>query len=228
MTTIIKTENLWKTYGEGGLRQVDAVKGISLDIEKGAVTALGGPSGSGKTTVLSIVGLLTRPTRGNVYLEEQELSNLSEVFRTRIRREKIGFIFQAQYLIPQLTAFENVALPMLCTDMSRTEAEGLAREKLSEMGMGHRLDFRVAELSGGEQQRVSIARALIGSPDILIADEPSSSIDEELTLELLDIIRSMVDNEGLTAVVASHDPIVLKWADHLFQMRNGELERKHD
>jgi putative ABC transport system ATP-binding protein len=223
LSRIIHTEGVWKIFGQGGPREVNAVRDISINIVKGEITALGGPSGSGKTTILSILGLLAKPTKGSVFLEGRELSSLSEVYRTKVRRDRIGFIFQAQYLIPQLTSAENVALPMLCTDMSRADAENLAREKLSSLGMDKRSDFRVAELSGGEQQRVSIARALMNSPEILIADEPSSSIDEALTKDLLATLREMSEVEGLTVIVASHDPMVLNWSDRVYQMRDGSL-----
>ena len=223
MNSVIRTESVWKIYGAGGPRQVDAVRDVSLEIEKNMVTALGGPSGSGKSTLLSLIGLLTKPTKGKVFLGDRELSGLSEVYRTKIRRERIGFIFQAQYLIPQLTAVENAALPKLCTDTSRHEAESMAKERLVSLGLEHRLNFRVAELSGGEQQRVSIARSLMNEPDILIADEPSSSIDEALTKELLSTLRTMVDEEGLTVIVASHDLRVLEWADRVHKMHDGAI-----
>jgi len=221
--TAIRTEEVWKTYGSNTPRQVDAVRNVSITIEEGSITAFGGPSGSGKTTLLSLIGLLTRPSKGKVYLGDNEVSQFSEVFRTKMRRDEIGFVFQAQYLIPQLTAVENVALPKLCTDVSRDDAEELAESKLIEVGLEHRLDFRVAELSGGELQRVSIARSLMNSPRILIADEPSSSIDETLTREVLDTLKKMVKDEGLTVVVASHDPIVLNWADVLYTMHDGAI-----
>jgi len=224
MAATIRTDNVWKTYNANTPRQVDAVRDLSIEIEKGTITALGGPSGSGKSTALSLIGLLTRPSRGKIFLGDQEVSGLSEVFRTKLRRTEIGFIFQAQYLIPQLTATENVALPLLCTDISRSEAEKLAREKLTSLGMEQRLDFRVVELSGGELQRVGIARALMNAPRILIADEPSASIDEKLTKELLATLRTMVEDEGLTVVVASHDPVVLQWADVLLMMHDGSVK----
>lgn len=223
MAATIRTESVWKTYGANTPRQVDAVRNFTIEIEKGTITALGGPSGSGKSTALSLIGLLTRPSRGEIFLGDQEVSGLSEVFRTGLRRTEIGFIFQAQYLIPQLTATENVALPLLCTDISRSEAESRARDKLAALGMEHRLDFRVAELSGGELQRVGIARALMNNPRILIADEPSSSIDEKLTKDLLLTLRTMVEKEGLTVVVASHDPLVLEWADVRLMMHDGTI-----
>lgn len=223
MVAAITTHDVWKTYYGGSPREVNAVRGIDVKIEESTVTALGGASGSGKTTLLSIIGLLTQPSRGRVFIGEQNITDYSEVFRTKIRREQIGFVFQAQYLLPQLTAVENVSLPKLCTEMAREDAEELARDRLEQLGLGHRLDFRAAELSGGELQRVSIARSLMNSPRILIADEPSSSIDEALTREVLSILREMVESSGLTVIVASHDPLVLDWADVVHSMRDGEI-----
>jgi putative ABC transport system ATP-binding protein len=222
MTDIIRTENLSKTYGKDTSRIVEAVQDVSVAIKTGKITAIGGPSGSGKSTLLSLIGLLTKPTKGEVFIDKEEFSTLSEVYRTRIRREKIGFIFQAQYLLPHLTAVENVALPKLCMDVSISDAEKKARARLQSLDLEHRLDFRVAELSGGEQQRVSIARALMNDPKILIADEPSSSIDEKLTEDLLNSLRQMAD-EGLTVIVASHDKRVLDWADTLIEMDEGRI-----
>ncbi len=222
----MKTERVWKIYGKDTPRQVDAVSDVSVEITRGSVTAFGGPSGSGKTTLLSILGLLTKPTSGRVFLDKEEYTDVSDIYRTKMRRNKIGFVFQAQYLIPHLTSVENVALPMLCTDISRKDAENLAKGQLETLGLEHRLDFRVAELSGGEQQRVSIARSLMNKPSILIADEPSSSIDEKLTLELLSTLRQMVDEESLTVLVASHDSRVLDWADVVYRMRNGSIVQR--
>ena len=223
MSTIIRTESICKSYGVDTPRRVDAVKDATIEIKQGLVTAIGGPSGSGKTTLLSLIGLLTKPTEGKIILNETDFSTLSEVYRTKIRREMIGFIFQNQYLIPQLSAVENVALPKLCTDTPRDIAESIARDKLTQLGLEHRLDFRVAELSGGEQQRVSVARSLMNSPQILIADEPSSSIDETLTKEMLSILRTMVESDNLTVIVASHDPLVFNWADESYRMHDGKI-----
>jgi len=223
LKAVVRVEDVWKTYGVGTPREVHALRGVSLTVEEGIVTAIAGPSGSGKTTLLSIMGLLTVPSKGKVYLKDQEMSGFSEIYRTRLRREEIGFVFQSQYLLPHLTAVENVALPLLATDISISEAEHIARDRLIMLGMEHRLNFKVAELSGGEQQRVSIARAMMNDPTILVADEPSSSIDEELTRELLSLLRAMVEETGLTVIVASHDPIVLDWADVRFNMRDGRI-----
>ncbi|TFG12982.1 ABC transporter ATP-binding protein [Candidatus Thorarchaeota archaeon] len=220
---LARAENVWKIYNSGEPHEVSALRGVSLNIERGRATALGGPSGSGKTTLLSLIGLLSKPTKGNIFIEDQEYSILSEVYRTKIRREKIGFIFQSEYLMPQLTTIENVALPKLATDTPRSVAESKAKERLIELGMEKRLNFRVAELSGGERQRVSIARAMINDPDLLIADEPSSSIDQELTLEVLELLRSMMKQNALTVIVASHDPLVLEWADVKYMMEDGSI-----
>lgn len=223
MGYIIRTENISKVYDSTVGRTVDALMDVTIDIEEQKVTAIGGVSGSGKSTLLSVVGLLTKPSSGKVYIEEREVSTFSEVYRTKIRRNRIGFIFQAQYLLPHMTSIENVALPMLCTDTSRVEAENKAKTLLSKLNMDHRLDFRVAELSGGEQQRVSIARSLVNSPRLLIADEPSSSIDDKLTEELLATLRTMTEQEGLTVIVASHDKRVLDWADNIYILKDGRV-----
>ena len=224
MVGIIRTEGVWKTYGQGSPREVNAVRDISIDIVKGEITALGGPSGSGKTTILSLLGLLTKPTKGSVYLEERELSSLSEVYRTKVRRERIGFIFQAQYLIPQLTSVENVALPKLCTDMSRADAESLAKEQLTSLGMENRLDFRVAELSGGEQQRVSIARALMNSPDILIADEPTTALDVTIQAQILDLMKELIVKFRTSILIITHDlGIIAELCDRIAVMYSGNI-----
>ena len=223
MRSIIRADGVSKTYGSRIGQQVDALKDITIDIEEKKVTAIGGVSGSGKSTLLSIIGLLTKPTEGRLYIDDEEVSSFSEVYRTKIRRERVGFIFQAQYLLPQMSSIENVALPTVCTDLTRQDAERKAKDLLSKLNMDHRLNFRVAELSGGEQQRVSIARALINNPDILIADEPSSSIDDTLTEDLLATLRRMTEEEGLTVVVASHDKRVLDWADNIHILRDGQM-----
>ncbi len=221
MTTLVSVTDIWKIYGAGTAREVNALQGVDFQVHEGRAVAIGGPSGSGKTTLLSIIGLLTRPTKGRVILDGYDYTTISEVFCTKKRRNDYGFIFQAQYLLSHLTAIENVSLPMLCMDVSRNEAEDMARDILISLGLEKRIDFRVAELSGGEQQRVSIARALMNKPRLLIADEPSSSIDKELTTDLLRILRNMMTERGLTVLVASHDPQVLDWADEVHLMEHG-------
>ncbi len=222
MDTAVRTESVSKLY-RSGRTQVAALRDVSLTIKKGIVTVIAGPSGSGKTTLLSIIGLLARPSEGHVYLRDREVSGISDIFRSKMRQQEIGFVFQNQYLLPQLTAVQNVALPCLATDMARGEAERLAREQLSRLGLEDRLDFRVAELSGGEQQRVSIARGLMNNPSILIADEPSSSMEQDLVEYLLDLLRAMCETRGLTVIVASHDPLVLDWGDEVYRLSQGEL-----
>ncbi|MBD3406040.1 MAG: ATP-binding cassette domain-containing protein [Candidatus Lokiarchaeota archaeon] len=223
MNAIITTKNVWKSFGREESRKVDAVKDVTIEILKGRKTALGGPSGSGKTTLLGLMMLLTTPTKGKIFIEGEDVSMISEVFRAKIRREKIGLILQANYLLPHLTAVENVALPKLCTDVPRKQAEKIARDKLEQLDLGHRLSFRVAELSGGEQQRVSIARALINNPKILIADEPGSSIDKKLTMDLLKLLDKMVKDDAMTIILASHNSRILDWADQTFMMDEGKI-----
>lgn len=222
METAIRTERVFKSY-KSGRKRVDALKDVTLDIKKGIATVIAGPSGSGKTTLLSIIGLLARPSGGRVYIQDKEVSGISDIFRSRIRQEEIGFVFQNQYLLPQLTAVQNVALPFLATDTAIGDAEKQAKEQLSEFGLEDRLDFRVAELSGGEQQRVSIARGLMNNPSILIADEPSSSMEQDLVEYLLDLLRTMCDYHGLTVIVASHDPRILEWGDEVYRLSRGIL-----
>ncbi|MBD3158973.1 MAG: ATP-binding cassette domain-containing protein [Candidatus Lokiarchaeota archaeon] len=224
MKSPIRLENVWKTYHTGSNREVHAVADVTLEIVEGKATAIAGPSGAGKTTLLSIISLLTSPSRGEVFLRGTSISGTSEVFKTKMRREEIGIVFQSEYLFPHLSAIENVALPKLCTDMSISNAEEQAEEKLEKLELSHRKNFRVAELSGGEKQRVSIARALINSPRILIADEPGSSMDVDLTTNTLSQLRQLIDQEEMTVVVASHNTRVLDWADTVVDIRNGRIE----
>ncbi|NWF96118.1 MAG: ABC transporter ATP-binding protein [Candidatus Thorarchaeota archaeon] len=220
---LVEVQDVWKTYYRRNGQQVHALRGVTLKIEEGHLTGIAGSSGSGKTTLLSLIGLLSKPSSGSISIDGIDVSGMSDIFRSRMRREKIGQVFQSQYLVPHLTAVENVALPKMCTDISRSAAERQAVDILEHLDMGHRLHFRVAELSGGELQRVSIARALINSPKVVLADEPSSAIDESLTLSLLRLLKGMCKDEGLTVVVASHDPIVLKWADRIHRLDSGKL-----
>ena len=222
METAIRTEQVSKFY-ESGRTTVAALKDVSMAITKGIATVIAGPSGSGKTTLLSMIGLLARPSEGRIYIQDREVSGISDIFRSRIRQQEIGFVFQNQYLLPQLTAVQNVALPFLATDTAIRDAEKKAKEQLSEFGLEDRLDFRVAEMSGGEQQRVSIARGLMNNPSVLIADEPSSSMEQDLVEYLLDLLRTMCDDQGLTVIVASHDPRVLEWGDEVYRLSRGVL-----
>ena len=220
METIIETQNLWKIYGTS-IQEVNAIQNVSIQIPYGKITCIAGPSGSGKSTLLALIGLLTYPSRGQVILEGESLTGMSEITLTKIRREKYGFILQYQYLLPHFTALENVRLPLLARDTSHKDASRRATEVLEQLNLKKRLDFRVTQLSGGEAQRVCIARALVSNPSILIADEPSSNIDSNLTEEILQLILDLKKDRGLTVIMASHDPQVIKVAENEIGLKDG-------
>lgn len=220
---IIETQNLWKTY-QTTAQEVHAIRDISISIPRGKVTCIAGPSGSGKSTLLALIGLLSYPSRGHVLMEGKSMTGLSEIMITKIRREKCGFIFQNQYLLSHFTALENVCIPLFSQEISYKEAILKATGILEQFDMGKRLDFRIRELSGGEAQRVSIARALVTNPSILIADEPSSNIDSKLTEEFLQLLLELQRNRGLTVIMASHDPQILKSAEHEIELIDGNVK----
>jgi len=206
---IIKTENLSKTY-RSGKRKVKVIENLSFNAKKGECVLIRGPSGSGKTTLLNLLGALARPSEGRVYIYEKEISRFPDYLLTPFRREKIGFIFQQFNLISGYTAAQNVMLPLIPLGIRVKEREQRAWEILLRLGLRDRFDFRVSELSGGEQQRVTIARALINKPGIILADEPTSNIDEDNAKEVIKILKQLKD-EGKTIVIASHDPLIHKW-----------------
>ena len=222
MDAIISTENLWKTY-RSGVRVIHAINDLTIQIPRGKKTCITGPSGSGKSTLLHLIGLLTYSTRGEIYLEGSPVQKMSDIFMTKLRGEKFGFIFQAQYLLPHLTVLENVRLPLLTQNITIKEATHRTANILEQVELGNRFDSKVSELSGGQAQRVNIARALVTNPEILIADEPSSSIDSRLTLEFLDIIDSLISKRKITVIMASHDPIVVASNDNEITLHDGRI-----
>jgi len=221
-TPIIKTENVSKWYKVGKSDEVRAVEDISLEVRENQTVVLYGPSGSGKTTLLSLMGTIDRPTGGKIFLKGREVTRFSDLELSRIRRETIGFVFQSFNLFSGFSAWENVSYPLI--PMGVTAAERLKRAKalLERIGLGDRLHHSPEELSGGEQQRVAIARALINNPQILIADEPTSNIDEDSVERLLDILAEL-KKEGKTIIVSSHDPIFKSHGDVLFNLERGRL-----
>jgi putative ABC transport system ATP-binding protein len=201
---MIRTENLCKTYGTNG-STVNAVSDLSLRVAKGTCLLLRGPSGSGKSTLLNLLGCLAHPTSGSLFLDGREVSHLPDHFLTAVRREKIGFVFQSFNLLQGYTAVDNVAMPLLPLGLHARSRRDRALALLRRVNLSHRAHHRVNDLSGGEQQRVAVARALVNDPALIIADEPNSNIDEDngrLVLELLGELK----REGRTLVVSSHDP----------------------
>lgn len=219
---VVKLENVEKVYTLGSI-SVNALRGLSLEAEKGEFIVIMGPSGSGKTTILNLIGTLDKPTKGNVYIEGKDLTSLKEGELTEIRRHKIGFIFQFYNLIPVLTAIENVELPMIFIGVPKKEREKRAQELLETVGLAGRGDHRPDELSGGEQQRVAIARALANRPSIILADEPTGDLDTKSGTEIMTILRDLSKREGVTVIAVTHDQTVSKMASRILNVRDGKI-----
>lgn len=220
--THIRLESVTKEYsGPAGPRSVLA--NISAEIPRGQFAVLVGRSGSGKSTLLNLVGCLDHPTSGRVLLDGRDVAGLSETELALLRRRRIGFVFQFFNLIPTLTALENVLLPLELTDQSGRQARQLASEWLRRVGLGDRPEAFPEELSGGEQQRVAVARALVHQPGLLVADEPTGNLDLETAQNVLDLMDDLCRREGATLVMATHSPEVVGIADRVFSIRDGRL-----
>jgi putative ABC transport system ATP-binding protein len=216
-TAMVEAQGVRKSFGA-----TEILKGIDLRIERGSVTCLIGPSGSGKTTLLNCVSGLDEIDAGRVLVDGLSIHELSDKERTKHRAKAMGFIFQAFNLIPVFTATENVELPLLLAGVREHDARIRARETLERVGLGHRLDRRPMELSGGEQQRVAVARALAGEPRIVWADEPTGNLDSEMAAAVIELLGELHD-EGLTIILVTHDPTVAAHADRLITVRDGRL-----
>jgi putative ABC transport system ATP-binding protein len=223
MDTVVRAVGLTRRYKMGDAF-VDALRGVDLVIRHGEFVALVGPSGSGKSTVLNLVGGLDRPTSGQVWIDDVELSATDERTLTRHRREHVGFVFQTFNLLPRLTAEENVALPLMFSGVPHKERLERARALLERVGLGHRLTHRPTQLSGGEQQRVAIARALVGQPALLLADEPTGNLDTTTGGEIMGLLQGVKQEGNLTLLVVTHDPEVAAFADRVVKLRDGRVE----
>lgn len=206
-----------------GKRQVTALNGVTLDIQKGEMVSIVGPSGSGKSTLLNMVGALDRPSAGQIYIDGQLLAGLGDNDLTRVRRDKIGFIFQFFNLLPTLTAIENVCLPLHLRGWSRSKAQARARELLDLVGLGKRIEHLPEELSGGERQRVAIARALSIYPPILLGDEPTGNLDTNTGTEILALLQDLHSRLGSTVVIVTHDLGVAASCPRTVRMRDGKI-----
>ncbi len=209
-----------KVHGRGD-GAVVALDGVSVELPAGSFTAIMGPSGSGKSTFLNVAAGLDRPTSGTVTLGDTDLSRLSERRLTILRRRRIGFVFQAFNLLPSLTVAQNIALP-LRLDGRRVRRSGV-REIAARVGLDERLRHRPSQLSGGQQQRVAIARALVTQPDVLFADEPTGALDRRTGLGVLGLLRDLVDGDGRTVVMVTHDPVAASYADRAILLADGRL-----
>ncbi|HSB31899.1 MAG TPA: ABC transporter ATP-binding protein [Candidatus Sulfobium mesophilum] len=223
--TIIRTENLTKYYNKGMANEVLAVHSVSVGIERGDFAVLKGPSGSGKTTLLSLVGCMTRPTSGSITVEERDISHFPERFLTDIRRKTFGFIFQQFHLIQGMSVLQNVMVPLFPTDIDITLLKKRAAGILEGLGMSKRKDFPVQGLSGGEQQRTAIARALINDPEVVLADEPTAHLDTALSQDYMGVMKELWDR-GKTVIIASHDPLVFdnEYVTLTVEMRDGMVK----
>jgi putative ABC transport system ATP-binding protein len=216
---LIELESITKTYRQAD-REIEVLKGISLSIDSGEFIALQGPSGSGKSTLMHILGLLDRPSKGRYLLRQQDVSALSDNALSAIRNRTVGFIFQTFYLIPYVSAVENVMLPGLYSRTAARELRHRAEQILNQVGLGDRMHFRPNQLSGGQQQRVAMARALINDPRLLLADEPTGQLDSRTSGEIMKLI-TQIHEQGLTVVLVTHDDEVSGYAHRRIRLSDG-------
>ena len=219
---IVHVTDLVKNYRQGSL-DVAALRGLSLSVEKGEFTALSGPSGSGKSTTLNLIGALDRPTSGTVLLEGSDLGRLSRSALSRIRRDRIGFVFQAYNLIPVLTAYENAEIVLALQGVDPSKRRARVMGLLSEVGLEGMEDRRPDQLSGGQQQRVAIARALAADPAVVLADEPTANVDSETAEKLLGIMEKLNRDRGVTFLFSTHDPRVMERARRNVRLVDGRV-----
>ncbi len=218
----LEVKDLVRTFEQGG-RQIRVLRGASLTVEPGQVVGLLGQSGTGKSTLLHIAGLLERPNAGTVVIGGRDCGQLGERERTEVRRHNLGFVYQFHHLLPEFTALENVMIPQRIAGRPKGEAKARAAELLDSLGLSDRLEHRPAELSGGEQQRVAMARAMANSPLVLLADEPTGNLDESTADVVLDILIGMIRTHGLAAVIATHNMDLASRMDLCLRLHDGVL-----
>jgi putative ABC transport system ATP-binding protein len=220
--SVIELQDVSRIYRIGEV-ETAALRGVSLTIDEGEFTAIVGPSGSGKTTMLQLMGCLDRPTSGSVHITGQDVSRLKANKRADLRKGTIGFVFQFFALIPGLTAYENVELPLLLSGAKKAERRARANELLEAVGISDRARHRPDQMSGGEQQRVAIARALATHPVLVLADEPTANLDTENGRQIMEIMQRLNAETGTTFIFASHDPRVISFARRVVELRDGQV-----
>lgn len=218
---IIRLENIFKIYGSGET-EVRALNDVNLIVEQGEYCAIMGPSGSGKSTAMNIIGCLDRPTDGHYYLDNLDVAQMDDRSLAHIRNKKLGFVFQQFHLLSQLTALENVMLPMVYASVNQKERSDRAIVALTRVGLANRLNNKPTQLSGGQQQRVAIARAIVNRPVVLLADEPTGALDSRTTQEVLDIF-SELNASGITVVMVTHEPEVARQTQRIVWFRDGQV-----
>lgn len=222
MSNVLQTKDLTRVYHQGG-QSLSVLSNVDVTIKSGEIVALVGPSGSGKSTFLQAVGLLDQPTAGEIIIGGESVTAMNDKQRTQIRREKIGFVYQFHYLLPEFSALENVVIPQMIAGVKRSDAEKRAKELLETLKLSHRLEHRPARLSGGEQQRVAIARALANKPTLLLADEPTGNLDPETSETVFDLLMSLVREQGIGAIIATHNMQIADRMDRLLELKNGNI-----
>jgi putative ABC transport system ATP-binding protein len=220
--SIISIEHLSKTFGSGHTT-VQAVKDVSLDIAPGDIILVMGPSGSGKTTLISMIGTLMQPSAGSIAIDDQDITQLNRNQLADLRLHKLGFVFQSFNLLAALTAEQNVIMPLLAAHTPKGKARGKARAMLEQLGMGHRLNHLPRDLSGGEKQRVAVARALVNDPMIILADEPTANLDSKAGKEVTTLLCNIACGEGKAVIIVSHDPRLKDVAKRVITIEDGML-----
>jgi putative ABC transport system ATP-binding protein len=218
----VRTDEVWKVFEHDGIA-VEAVRGVSLEILAGEFVVMAGPSGSGKTTLLNVLGGLTRPTRGRVWIDGADLTTMSERELARLRLERVGFVFQAYNLLPVLTALENAEFSLLLRGVPEDERRREVSQLFERIGIAGLEDRRPSKLSGGQQQRVAVARAVVGAPTLVLADEPTANLDTATSVALLDMMSKLNRELGTTFVFATHDPQLMERAQRLIRLVDGAV-----
>lgn len=219
---LLEARELKKTYGNGE-EKVEALRGASLRLNRGDAVSIFGPSGSGKSTFLHLLGGLDRPTSGEILFEDQHLAGMDDEELARFRNRKVGFVFQFHHLMPEFSALENVAMPLLIAGVVKKEAFEQAGGILEEVGLGSRKEFSPIKLSGGEKQRVAVARALVHNPSLVLADEPTGNLDSETEKGVMEMFSRLNRSRGITLVIVSHDPFIKHYTDKSFDLIDGRL-----
>jgi putative ABC transport system ATP-binding protein len=218
---VIRLTNVHKVYDAGDVR-VHALRGVSLEIERGGFVAIMGTSGSGKSTMMNILGCLDRPTKGQYLLDGVEVSGFSKDERADIRNQKLGFVFQGFNLLRRTSALENVELPLIYSNVPADERARRSQQALEAVGLGHKAASQPNQLSGGQQQRVAIARALVNRPSLLLADEPTGNLDSRTSMEIMGVFQRLND-QGITVVLVTHEPDIAQYARRMVAMKDGHL-----
>ena len=224
MKKIIKVKNLKRTY-DNGIIKTRALKGVSFDVKKGEFISIMGPSGSGKSTLLHQLGLLDEPTAGKIFIDSKNIMSLNEKQKNQYRLEKLGYVFQSYNLIPELTALENVYLTAMARGITREKCKSMGKTMLKEVGLEKRENYYPAELSGGEQQRVSLARALVNKPKILFADEPTANLDSDSSKNVINLLKKLNKEIDQTIVMVTHEEREGKQAERIIWLKDGLMDK---